>query len=344
MKVLLLQEMSGVHTELRKGLRDLGVHADIATLGDGFKNYKSDIYLGDNRNRLLSNFSRVIHQLNLLNKIDEYDIVQTISPNPFNKLIASWMISRVFKNAKSIYIAAGSDPIYRYHVQELDYYPPHDEFKNDLKYANFKNHLKKFDAIIPVCWEYQYAMRQSGFNPLELVPFPISIPKRKSSLRGGKIIVFHPLNRTNLNYDFKGTLLIQEAFRVLRQKYHGVAEFICKGNMNHKEYDTFTDDVDLIVDQVYSYSYGMSAAYGLAKGKVVFSGMEQKIKQGHYTDAPIINLLPDVQHIVESISLFIDDDAKRKEVSNTSRLFAEQYHDTKKVANTYMKIYEKLLE
>jgi len=40
MKVLLLHEMSGVHTELKKGLLAIGVEAQIATFGDGWKSYK----------------------------------------------------------------------------------------------------------------------------------------------------------------------------------------------------------------------------------------------------------------------------------------------------------------
>ncbi|WP_312083563.1 hypothetical protein [Epilithonimonas hominis] len=342
MKILLLQEMSGVHTELKKGLVNLGVDVAIATLGDGFKKYQSDIFLGNNANNATASFDRVFTQLRLIDRLKKYDIIQTISPDPFHKLISRLMDKLVLEKSKTVYVAAGSDPVYRYHVQELKYYPPHDEFKNEEKYRSFKDKLSHFDKIIPVCWEYEYSMTKAGFMTEEIIPFPIEIRPLRLSKATRKIRVFHPLNRTNLNFDFKGTLIIQEAFKILTKRYGDVAEFICKGNMTHVEYDNFTDSADLIVDQLYSYSYGMSAAYGLAKGKVVFSGLEDVIKKGHYANCPIVNVLPTVEDVVEKVGYFIENNTERNILSERSRKFAEYYHDTNIVAKRYLDIYLQL--
>lgn len=342
MKVLLLQEMSGVHSELKKGLLNNGVDVAIATLGDGFKKYQSDIFLGNNANTATASFDRLITQLRLIDRLKKYDIIQTISPDPFHKLISRLMDKLVLEKTKTVYVAAGSDPVYRYHVQDLKYYPPHDEFKNEKKYNFFKNKLSHFDKIIPVCWEYEYSMIEAGFITEEIIPFPIEIRPLRVSKSTRKIRVFHPLNRTNLNFDFKGTLIIQEAFNILAKRFGDVAEFICKGNMTHVEYDNFTDSVDLIVDQLYSYSYGMSAAYGLAKGKVVFSGLEDVAKKGHYSNCPIVNVLPTVEDVVEKVSYFIENSTERNLLSERSRKFAEDYHDTNVVAKRYLDVYAHL--
>lgn len=342
MKVLLLHEMSGVHTELKKGLKDIGVEAHIATYGDGFKRFKSDINLGSISGTLLSHVNRVKNQILLSKKLDQYDIVQSISPSPFYSPISRPLEAMLFRaDCKKIYIAAGSDPIYRKHVQKLSYYPPHDWFDNQKRYNVFNKVIKQYDNIVPVCWEYKYCMEEAGLHPEPIMPFPIDLkqfqPSKKS--RSNKIVFFHPLNRTNLNYDFKGTLIIQEAFKILQKRYSDVAHFICKGNMSYHEYDDFTNNVDVIVDQLYSYSYGMSAALALAKGKIVMSGLEDiaRSSDAHYTQCPVININPNVLDVVQKIESIIDDFHNIDNIKMASRDFAEAYHCSKKVAESFVK-------
>ena len=343
MKVLLFQEMSGVHTELKKALMNIGIEAHIATHGDGFKRYSSDIQLGSISGSLGSHFDRIKSQFSLARKFDNYDVIQTISPNPFYRP-ASIFLDKILFNAdcKKVYVAAGSDAIYREHVRELGYYPPHDWFHNSKRYNHLKRHLNNFDHIVPVCWEYKYSMEQAGFSPEPVIPFPIDLEKFKPSSRNGrrKIRFFHPLNRSNLKYDFKGTLIIQKAFKILEERYSDVAEFICKGNMTHKEYDVFTDSVDVIVDQLYSYSYGMSAALGLAKGKVVFSGLEVDTHVDHFKECPVINTKPDVFDLISKIEMLILRDISLIDIQHESRNFAEKNHCAIKVASSFIKLYQ----
>lgn len=340
MKVLLLQEMSGVHKELKKGLMRLGVETQIAAQDYGFRKYENDINLGSVNGNLASHLERAKNQTILAKNFGKYDVVQTISPNPFYTPLNN-IISNILANSdcKSVYLAAGSDPIYRKHVRELDYYPPHDWFDNPKKYNNLKKRLEKFDSIVPVCWEYKYSMEKAGFSPTSIIPFPIDINKFTPISRRGrkKIRFFHPLNRSNFKYDFKGTLIIQEAFRNLENRYSDIAEFICKGGMTHQEYDSFTDDVDVIVDQLYSYSYGMSAALGLAKGKIVISGLEMIESAEHFKECPIINVKPNLLDLISKIEDVILNNILLKDTQSESRAFAEKYHCSVKVAEQYIK-------
>ncbi|MET3730532.1 hypothetical protein [Moheibacter stercoris] len=351
MKVLLLQEMSGVHTELRNGLREIGIDADIATLGDGFKNYDTDIFLGNSNPNIIGAFNRVYHQFKTIKKILDFDIIQSISPSPYVSYLDNLIDDILTKNKKKIYIAAGSDPVYLNYVRNLDYFPPHVHFDrwNDherfKQFEQFKQKLNNsYNRIIPVCWEYKYAMNMAGLKTEDIIPFPINTDKYVPTKRNNrKLRVFHPLNRNNLKYDFKGTLIIQKAFSILEKKFPNV-EFIVKGNMNHKEYDHFTNDVDIIVDQCYSYSYGMSAAYGLSKGKVVLSGLEDIVKNDniHYQECPIINITPSEEIIVDKIERFLEDENYLNDISIRSRSFAEKYHDKNIVAMKYEQIYKTL--
>jgi hypothetical protein len=128
----------------------------------------------------------------------------------------------------------------------------------------------------------------------------------------------------------------------MEKKYSKYAEFFMKGNLSYKDYLTLTDDVDVIVDQAYSYSYGMSAAYGLEKGKVVLSGLESITKEGeYYQDCPVVNIKPDKRHIAEKIEELIENRLEVKRIAEASRSFAERYHDHISVAHMFTEIYFK---
>lgn len=343
MKVLLLQEMSGVHTELKKGLVNLGVDVEIAALGQHFRKYKTDIFLGTEKPDKISSLQRAFIQLINIPRFKSFDVIQTISPQPFHKGVSDIIENAIYsKNKKLIYIAAGSDEIYRKHIRKLDYWPEHTDYGSEQGYNKLRSRLSKFSKIIPVCWEYKFTMEQAGFNTHEVIPFPIDVFSQKYNPinRDKKIKVFHPINRTNWQgSDFKGTGLIIEAFEKLKEKYKNNVEFIAKGGMTSTQYDLFTDEVDIIVDQTNSYTYGMSAAYGLAKGKVVLSGLEESAKIGHFKESPVINIKPNVNFIANSIDQLLEDRRRLEILSEKSREFAEKFHDCNIVAKEYLKLY-----
>lgn len=342
MKVLLLHEMSGVHTALRQGLRALGVDARIATFGDGFKRYPTDINLGTTASGLLAATDKTLRQLALAPTLRHFDVLQTISPNPFFRPISPLLERYLFRDGgRSVYVAAGSDAIYRRHVLELDYQPPHRWFDSPDEVARLARMLSTFSDVVPVCWEYRYAMERAGIPVRPVVPFPIDLAAHacRPLGRSGKIKVFHPLNRTDLAYDFKGTRIIQAAFERLEARYGDVAEFTCAGGIDHVAYDAFTDSVDVIVDQTSTYSYGMSAALGMAKGKAVLSGMEDRARVGFYRDCPVVNLLPDEDDVFRKIEALVTNLRLLRETGERSRAFAERYHDHRQVAQAYLDIY-----
>jgi len=343
MRVLLLHEMSGVHTELRAGLRAIGIDADIATYGDGWKKLPSDIYLGKTTGRF-SFLERAANQFKNARKFRNYDVIQLLSPNPFTRPFDGFLNKYILDGgAKTIYIAAGSDAVYRKHVRSLPYYPPHDWYENDAEYKRINSVLEFSDVIVPVCYEYKYAMERDGRKCGELMPFPIDISKHKFKLAGksNKIRFFHPLNRDNFEqYDFKGTKIIKKVFDDLSVKYSDVAEFYMRGGLPYDEYLKLTDSVDVIVDQLYSMSYGMSAAHGLAKGKVVVSGLEGMVKENtYYNSCPVINSQPDEESLRGVIEDLILNKVKISIISEESRVYAEKNHDYKKVAHLYLNIY-----
>lgn len=347
MRVLLLHEMSGVHTELKAGFQKLGIDAKIATYGDGWKKFGSDFDIGSADDKFSSNLDRLIKQTSSIGKFKDFDVIQTISPNPFYRPIGRILEKIIFSgDRKIVYVAAGSDAIYRRHVKDLDYFPPHDWFESSSKVNRLKEMLSNVDEIIPMCWEYKYCMQKAGFKTKNVIPFPINLSEKKVNKlgRSGKIRFFHPLNRDNYEkFDFKGTKIIKRAFSELAEKYKDIAEFNCAGGMSHDKYDAFTDEMDVIVDQAYSFSYGMSAAYGLSKGKIVLSGLEQITKDcDYYRDCPILNIKPNVEAIKSKIEYILQNRNRLSILSEESRGFAEKYHAHTIVAERYLQIYRNI--
>lgn len=344
MKILLLHEMSGVHTELRSGLRAIGVDVDMATYGDGWKKFKTDIFIGNTSGRF-SVFERILRQITYANNFKSYDVIQFISPNPFSRPLDTILTKYIFSgSSRVIYVAAGSDAVYRKHVRSLPYHPPHDWFDNVKEYSRFSSLLDYVDKIIPVCHEYKYAMEKDGRECEKIIPFPVDISKHVFNQVGNnrKIRFFHPLNRDHYDqYDFKGTRIIKEVFNIMQSRYSDVAEFLMVGGLPHEEYSRLTDTVDVIVDQLYSMSYGMSATYGLVKGKVVISGLEEIVKSGtHYAHCPVINVRPSKEDLIDKIESLIINRAKIHGLSDDSRSFATEWHDHKKVASMFLRNYK----
>jgi hypothetical protein len=344
-KVLLFHEMSGVHTELKKGLLAIGIDARIATFGDGWKSYTTDISLGNLNGLFNGAVSKTIHQARLIQQISSFDVVQSVSPTPFFRPINRAFIDLMAdKGCRIFYLAAGSDAIYRKHVRDFPYFPPHDWYENDKEYSRLDYLLRRSSGIIPVCYEYEYCMRKDNRNPHETIPFPVDISAHIPSklATGVKLKVFHPLNRLDPNNDFKGSRAIKSVFERLSSKYSDAAEFIISGGLPYQEYDRITNEVDIIVDQTNSMSYGMSAAYGLAKGKVVISGLEEATKSiAHYRECPIINVQPDPCDLEQKLEALLINRSRIRELGEKSRSFAEKFHDHKKVAEVFAGIYEK---
>ena len=94
MKILLLHEMSGVHTNLKFGLEKIGHEVDIATYGDGWKQYPSGINIGRTGSDISAKFSRFWGNFSLIKLFSYYDVVQIISPDPFFPPISPFFVCR----------------------------------------------------------------------------------------------------------------------------------------------------------------------------------------------------------------------------------------------------------
>lgn len=349
MRILFLGDFSSLYKNLKEGLQEMGHDPVIASYGDGWKKIPSDIYLGGGGSGWVEKVKRKIGPYINLNKLSGFDVVQYINAFYFyhplmpNKIL----LNRLIENNSKFYLsAAGSDAFYwQYGSKALEYTPFEDYLKYDLKkkstYMSNRRSLDfnswlvgRVDGVIPIMYDYEVSYK--GVGRLEsVIPIPMNLNKikYKDNVVGDKLVVFHGLSR----YGFKGTRHVEEAFSYLRHKYPNDLELVIAGGMPLDEYLLLMERVNVVIDQVNSYSLGVNGIYALAMGKVVLGGAEpESLSSLGVMSSPIINLKPNSSSIVSSIEYLLENRSIISEISHSSRLFAEKHHDYIKIAQKYL--------
>tara|TARA_B100000212_G_C27378929_1_gene536004 strand:+ start:826 stop:1896 length:1071 start_codon:yes stop_codon:yes gene_type:complete len=352
MKVLLLGDLSGLHKNLKSGLHECGLkNIDLATNGDGYKKIYGDIILPKPRN--YSIYSRLKYRyefINTLSKVKGYDIVQIAGPYifPFPFFPYRNLIQNLKRNNGKIFLCAcGSDSFYWEISRKILSYGPFDETikydlngvnpkQNSVKGYNFNKYLAdNVDGIIAVSYEYFVAYKDH-INFKSFIPQPIflkSVQNKKFEIEK-KINVFHGLSR----YGLKGTRHIEKALEKLKKKYPDRVNIKIEGRMPLDKYLQKILNSHIVIDQCYSYSYGMNALYSMAMEKLVFSGSEEDIFSSLGVDSiPVVNILPNSEYIFETLSYYVEKPSLIEELSQNSRKYVERFHNASMIANEYLK-------
>ena len=107
------------------------------------------------------------------------------------------------------------------------------------------------------------------------------------------------------------------------------------------------DEVDVLVDQFYSYTPSMNSLAAMARGTVVIGGGEEDYYNfiGEAELRPIINVSPEYSEsknvaIIEG-AFFCEGNLAK--LSSQSVEFVKKYHIYNSVTESYEKLYERLL-
>ncbi len=349
MKVLLLGEFSGYFKYLKMGLQDNGVEVDWYASGDSFKkiNGMNGDIIGNTGVKI---WDKILFPLFLVSRLKGYDVVQLVNPWIFSPWINAYLIKKLKRNNKLLCVSAvGTDyHVYKYQKQEqrkYDYYLL-DECKDyDVYYAKrsryIRDHekvIKYCDAIIPGSYEYALAY-QDNKKTMPIIHYPIDLTgvRYKRNVVNGKIVFFHGLSRET----FKGTKYIREAMEILKKKYPDDVEIIIDGRMPFDKYLEVMDKANVVLDQCRSYGVGINALIAMAQGKVVLSGAEQGGVED-YENCPVFNITPDSKQIFSVLERIVLQKEKIALWGEQSRGYVEKYHDRKKQAAEYLKVWEDL--
>lgn len=377
MKILLLGEYSRLHNSLKEGLIALGHEVILVSNGDGFKNFPSDYSIKPtwSYSKIGNFFRQIIFRMTkfdfqkieqgvrfyfLLNKLKGFDFVQLINERPI-KTTANfelYLLKKVFKNNNKVFLlSCGTDYLLVKSLLEkkipksiLNPYFEDKSVENSYKFVfeyMQKSHFKVHDfvyqnslGIIASDMDYFLPMKD---NPkfLELIPNPINIDvlELTNKLPNSKIVIFLGINQWNSIQ--KGIVFFEKALTIIKEKYNEKIEIIIAKNIPYQEYKSIYDKANILLDQCYSYDQGYNALEAMAKGKVVFTGAEKEfLKQYNLQEDEVaINAKPDVDYLVEKLSMLIENPEKITEIGRNAKAFIQKEHNYIKIAEKYLAVW-----
>ena len=373
MKILLIGEYSGLHNSLKDGLQLNGHSVTLLGTGDGFKNFPVDILVKSTIFeipifKLIAKIIDKLFKVSLndieigiktffkIKKLKGFDIVQLVNENSFKTTpkLEMFLLKIIKKNNENIFLLScgtdyksiqyALDKKFRYSI--LTPYFNNDKLKNSyrhiLKYNN--KHFKKLHkyiyknikGVISSDLDYHIPLKEED-KYLGMIPNPINLSKikyRRPKI-DKEIVIFHGINSNNSIK--KGNDYFNKAIEVIKKSHGSKIKYIEVQDLNYKDYVKSYDSCHIFLDQVYAYDQGYNALEAMAKGKVVFTGAEKEWLDYYELkeDSIAINALPDVNYLVEKLSILIDSPEKIKSISVNARKFIENQHNFKNIASIY---------
>lgn len=369
MRIVIIGEFSGFAKNLKEGFKRLGHTPFIYSWGDGFKKIDSgkDSYTinvcnytlfgkkikGSNRIRSILSALKLRAHLDIMWRKKKADAVLIINTaflktnhNAFSPYFSYEMIRKISSQETKIFLSAcGNDYIFN---RYLPFCKKTNEFAiskciSGLKIErnNFLKYLSFVNEVIPVMADYALAYRhfntEFNYHVLSTIPLPFDVSSVKvKNYFGEKIIVMHGITRP---FE-KGSYIILAALEKLKKKYEDKVDVKIVERVALDEYLKIMEEANIIVDQCYSYGYGMNAIEALSMGKVVLSGNEEENQREFgIIECPVINIKPNADYIYDILSNLISNPDKIKEISHESRIYAESIHDARVVAQRYIEMF-----
>ena len=222
-----------------------------------------------------------------------------------------------------------------------DYYSPGGDRNKRRRIAHVGRYADRIYALNPDLLRVLPA--QAEFLPYASVDLNDWRPKGYSPSSADRPIVLHaPTHRGT-----KGTSVVIDAVRRLREADGVDFEFILVENLPHSEARRLYEQADLLIDQLYYGWYGGLAVELMALGKPVICYIREDdlrfVPDRMRAELPIINAAPHTLYQVLKEWLT----ARRSELPDAgrrSRSFVEAWHDPLKIAARLKEAYREIVE
>jgi len=366
MKVLFLGEYSGVFMELSKGLNKLGVETFRVSSGDSYKKYSADYLITLKKkgriNYVLASFLGLSHlfdfiriwpELKLILK--KYDIVQLSNPRflPYGDLINMYILKYVSKHNGKVFLSVLGD----------DYYVDKWNFQNNKKMPLYVSMplkkkigkqgmwgkvltdycLKKCVGLIPGAYYYKLPYQWSP-KICSVIPFACDEKRIGTpfTLKDSEpIIIFHGWQKGKESR--KGNDVFDRVLRKVVNKYGDKVIYKVVQNVPFDEYQKLYSSCHIFIDQLYASDKGTNGMYGMASGKVVFSGFQKECLEAyeHYNGEEIG--VPASLNEDDLFNQFCDiiNNRKRMEIISVNAInFVKENHEATVVAKQFLKTWD----
>lgn len=352
MKILLIGDFSGAHNALNSALKRKGHQSTLISSGDFKKEISSDYFIGIQKDRPFRFIQSIFRTLETIKKLENYDIVQYISPTTLSR---NYLISKLFwdfirrNNKKVFYYGAGiCDPYtVRYYMNSKN--PNRQNYFKHVKKSRiwflsqsgeryFREFEKNLDGYIPSMQDYAGGWQEVN-HPLlkEAIPLPcdFQLVKPQKKKFSNKLTISHISSRPE-----KGSDIILEAISRLEKKIPQRIELSTPNFMPFHKYLEYLNEVHLSVDQLYSSAWGMNAIYSMAAGCVVLGGGDNDAKNYfNLNTTPIIDI--NQNNIEQVIVSLLDKPAELEHISYKSKKFVAEFHDSDNIAEKFLEVWSK---
>lgn len=332
-----MTEVAGQGHYTVKGLRALGLKADMAVLMSNPLGYPPDLDLKIDRTLYkMPLYSAKLFSF-FLHAIKKYDtfhfhFARTLLPYGMD-------LPYLKKKKKRIFL--------EFHGSELRWkFNRNPEDRNTFAYLNglepvSERNLKKLkklcngvDGIILHDSELRDHLPETD-TKVYYLPLRIDVdrfvPKFPDEHDGKVTIVHAPSKRA-----VKGTEYIIKAVENLKLKYE--IEFILIENMSNDEAIKLYSSADIIVDQLLIGTYGVFACEAMALGKPVIAYVSEKMKSDFPEELPVVSST--IYEIEEKLEHLILNPELRRRIGIEGRSYVERFHDYRKVAGLAREIYK----
>lgn len=357
MKILLVNDVSGVHEYLYRGLIELGHECELIPFDRPtirpIEHSRNFFPLKDWG--LVGKGIRPFINIWRAGNLSQYDVVAFVHRITFiNKPHFLRYVDTPLVSAKAkvmSYTALGCDELgYIFENPVLPYSPCESCERQDdagqycIK-VNRPSHSKAvsvlnkyFDVVTSPAIEYDH-IRGMFNGPSMKIPFPIDlseIPWKPTNHTNTKLRIIHTPSRKG----FKGTDVVLEAIEILKKKRSDF-EFSVLHGLSFDEYTNRVSLADIVIDQTWSQSSGMNALWLLAMGKVVFSGNTDLCKNyfSFGEENPTFDAPPDAHQLANRLGDVLDNRQKIPEIAAQGREYISKHHDHIHVAQQYVDLW-----
>lgn len=379
MRILLLNDYSGLHATLAKGLKELGHDVTVVSGGNGWRNYPRDISVVRNSSSHCDGIRYLLKVWQLLPRLKDYDIVQLINPIFFDlrpeRLFPIYRYLRRH-NKKMVLGAFGEDSYWartcaekkplRYsdhNIGEQVRTDPASTRLMDEWIGTSHERLNQMiandcDGIVACLYEYWVVYQPLFPRKTTFIPLPIERAERqhtdrstKGREREGKEYGEKRKEKTRIfigidakRSDYKGTDIMLKAAEDVQRRHPDKMELVKVVSVPFAEYQRLMEGSDAILDQLYSYTPSMNSLLAMSKGIIDIGGGEPENYEIIHEEElrPIINVEPTYESVYHELEQLVMHPERIPELRRQSIEYVRKHHDYLKIAQQYIDFYQTL--
>jgi glycosyltransferase involved in cell wall biosynthesis len=379
MRILLLNDYSGLHATLAKGLKELGHDVTVVSGGNGWRNYPRDISVVRGSSSHWDGIRYLLKVWRLLPRLKGYDIVQLINPIFFDlrpeRLFPIYRFLRRH-NKKMVLGAFGEDSYWartcvekkplRYsdhNIGEQVRTDPASTRLMDEWIGTSHERLNQMiandcDGIVACLYEYWVVYQPLFPRKTTFIPLPIERAERQNTDRSTKGIereekeegekrkektrIFIGIDAKRS--DYKGTDIMLKAAEDVQRRHPDKMELVKVVSVPFAEYQRLMEGSDAILDQLYSYTPSMNSLLAMSKGIIDIGGGEPENYEIIHEEElrPIINVETTYESVYHELEQLVMHPERIPELRRQSIEYVRKHHDYLKIAQQYIDFYQTL--